>query len=248
MEEWRLLAGNIYLWLFVSALFAGAAFNSLVSSVYELLKKDGLWSRHMPAFYIFLSLAAGILAVSVFFVDWASVVWASEVFFFFFGFTALWLLIFRFLFPWGMAAVVVMVGVVLFLNFTVSKWQNVDIHPDIAVVRLLSVSDELCEYEITAYGEKTVFRTFPEGKGSVGFYSLVLSPVLFFVPGKNFVFLLSEDRAAPLFFGVLEFVADKTECAELETVNYRLPFMLLLREYVLSFNGNSGRFIFRLIR
>jgi len=202
----------------------------------------------MPAFYMFVSLATGVLAASVFFVDWSSIVWAAGDVFFFFGFTALWLLIFRFLFPWGAAAVVIMAGTVFFFNFAVSKWQNADIHPDVAVVRLLSVSDRLCEYEITPYGGKTVFRTFPDGKGSVGFYRMVLSPVMFFVPGRNFVFLITENEPAPLFLGVFEFIAGKTKCADLETVKFRLPFMLLLREYVLSFNGDRGRFIFRLIR
>ncbi len=237
MNPLAAVTGTIYFWFFLGAVFLAAALNSIVSALLEHLKKVSSWSRHLPAFYFFLSLSIAFVSLSVFFVDWKKVHISQTLFLFVLVAIVLFVFIFRFFLFFGVGFILFFAGSVFFLNTLLAGWQNMNTHAQILALRLLNKNTTEYVYEISVPGKTDTFYKSEGGRGQITLYLVHPAPWLFFVPGKNYVFV--DGNTGSWKFRMLRKISGVYGPFSMKKIVYSLPEIQLLWRYRLKLIGDK---------
>ncbi len=246
------VTGTIYFWFFVAAVFFAAALNSAVSALYERIKKISTWSRHMPAFYLFISAAIAVLPLSVFFVDWKTVSFSESMVAFVFVSVFVFFVVFRWFLYTGLVLLFVLAGTVFLFNGVLAGWQHTAANTPVLNLRLLAKSETDCTYELTIPGKSDFFYHSPPGKGIIQLYLLQAPAWLFFVPGRHFVFIektgmktgtdaknSGSSRITIPGFRILEKLSGQYGPFSIKVMRFRIPEVQLLWLYTVRLNKNG---------
>lgn len=174
----QFLTGNIYSWIFVSALMMAAAINSVITG-----------RAFLPPFYFFISLSIAVITVSVFFVDWKNLYLSSAYLVFFLFFLLFFILIFRISFFFKLTAFFFLVCIIFFSNNLVTGWQKIGTQKQILTIRLLSERENHYTYDISNSQTKKGdwFYTSVKTPGKLVIYHLHIPDWFFFIPTRDMV-------------------------------------------------------------
>ncbi len=237
MNPLSAVTGTIYFWFFLGAVFLAAAFNSIFSSFLEHLKKVSSWSRHLPAFYFFLSMSIALVSLSVFFVDWKKVIFSPSLVLFVLVTILLFIFIIRFFLFWGAGILLLLAGGVFFLNMILGEWQNMDTHKQILTLRLLTRNKTDYTYEFTIPGKTDYFYNSESGRGRIIIYLIRTVPWLFFVPGKNYV--LIDGYTTSWKFRMIQRISGRYGPFFMKKIVFPLPAIQLLWPYRLKLENDK---------
>lgn len=230
---------DIYLWFFLSSLFFAFGLRSLSAMIMEKIRKEKLWSRHLPAFYIFSALEIAVITMSVFFTDWSSVPWSCRMVIFYAVSALFWFIVIKYpLFP-GLPVLLISLGAVLYFNHTVSSMCRADSDPRIAYIRMLSDTIDERTFEFTDCSGNTVFIKGEGRNPELSFDVIEIPDYLFFIPGRVYIFGNLTDAAEDK---VIKWFSDRNLILKIKEKKYTLQSLLLLRQYVLTFNKGSKEF------
>lgn len=180
MHVVQFLTGNIYFWVFLSALMMAAAINSVITG-----------RSFLPPFYFYFSFSIAVMTVSVFFVDWKNLHWSSACLVFFLFILLLFVLIFRMSFFFKLITFFFLLSIIFFSNNLVTGWQKIDTHRRILTIRLLSERENQYTYDIsnsqTQKGD--LFYTSANTPGKLVIYQLHIPDWFFFIPAKDLVLI-----------------------------------------------------------
>ncbi len=243
MNYISVVTANSYFWFFLGSVFLAASVNSMVSALDERFKGVSRWSRHMPAFYFFLSLVVGVMACSVFFINWNMLHFSRTLALFVFVSVFVFFIIFRFFLFFGASLLFFLTGTVFFLNILLGGWQRSDLHEQLLTVRLLSGNKHTYTYEINIPGEGDSFYHSQGERGKIIVYRLRVAPWMFFIPGRDF-FLVGgigggRKISSSLRFKLLRWTARNSNVFSLERSVFTFPELQLLWLYALEWKSDS---------
>ena len=232
MAEYISIAGNLYLWFFVSAFFFALSIKSILK-------------YHVPLFYTALAFSIVVMSLSVFFVEWTTIRWNFWMIAFYLGFTAFWFVVIRFPSIPVFIILVMVAGSCIVLNSILTDWCRVDTTATVMHLRQLSQDDNNISLEITDYSGEFLFLKRKSTERVLSFYVLKVSNELFFVPGRLYLYPL--DRGLPAGFkGFLNRFLTKIPFMDMSEFRFEIPEMLLLKEYLLGFDSRNEVWNFRL--
>ena len=162
---------------------------------------------------------------------------------FYLAFSGFWFVTARFPLFSGLPLIVLFLGGAVFLNYLVADWCNTDRSSDAAYIRELSESAGEFSIEFTDCKGDVLFLKRKLDDRTLKFQILEVPDFLFFVPGRIYLYPL--EKGTPGGFNIIRILSEKTPLLDMSSLDFTLPEMLLLKEYVIILDNGKRMFKFR---
>ncbi len=172
---------NLYTWIFPAAIFTAAGLSNLISNVKSKRNPVRARSNRIVWFSLNISIAFCFITGSVFFVNWADVVWSMAYLYFSLAVLIIFYLGFVFKYIIGLPLVFVFIFLILFFNIYLQGWKEIPEHGVISQYRILSSDQSGLKAEVSGIEDSPVFLIGEEGALSLSFDVLEFDEMLFFI-------------------------------------------------------------------
>lgn len=232
---------NLYAWIFPAAFFTAAGLSNLTPCVKGKRNPVRARSNRVVWFSLNISIAFCFMTGSVFFVNWANVVWSMA--YLYFSLTVLIIFYLGFIFKYiiGLPIVFIITFLTLFFNIYLQGWKEVPDQGVISRYRILSIDQSGLKAEISGIEASPVILVGEGASLNLGFDVLEFDKMLFFIKSDIYYRLTDLKLEPDISESIIKFMVRNSFLLSWDTYEIDIKNKALLYEYSIVLNRDQKK-------